>query len=233
MTQEGRATIRDRPTLAIIGGTGALGMGLAMRWAAAGYPVVLGSRSSEKAKAAARDIESGKGAPPVRGDDNLGAAQAGDIVVIAVPFSSHEAILDEIRDAVAGKIVVDAVVPLVPPKVALVQLPAQGSAAQIAHERIGDTARVVSAFHNVGAAKLRAGGAIDCDVLVFGNDRAARDSVIALVEAIGTRGIDGGPIANSASAEALTSILIGINRRYKVDGAGIRITGDFGTSENT
>jgi 8-hydroxy-5-deazaflavin:NADPH oxidoreductase len=233
MTQEGGVTIRDRPTLAIIGGTGALGMGLAMRWTAAGYPVVLGSRSSERAKAAARDIESGKGAPPVRGDDNLGAAQAGDIVVIAVPFSNHEAILDEIRDAVAGKIVVDAVVPLVPPKVSLVQLPAQGSAAQIAHERIGDTARVVSAFHNVGAAKLRAGGAIDCDVLVFGNDRAARDSVIALVEAIGTRGIDGGPIANSASAEALTSILIGINRRYKVDGAGIRITGNFGTSENT
>jgi hypothetical protein len=233
MAQEGGVTIRDRPTLAIIGGTGALGMGLAMRWTAAGYPVVLGSRSSERAKAAARDIESGKGAPPVRGDDNLGAAQAGDIVVIAVPFSSHEAILDEIRDAVAGKIVVDAVVPLVPPKVSLVQLPAQGSAAQIAHERIGDTARVVSAFHNVGAAKLRAGGAIDCDVLVFGNDRAARDSVIALVEAIGTRGIDGGPIANSASAEALTSILIGINRRYKVDGAGIRITGNFGTSENT
>lgn len=198
MAQEGGVTIRDRPTLAIIGGTGALGMGLAMRWTAAGYPVVLGSRSSERAKAAARDIESGKGAPPVRGDDNLGAAQAGDIVVIAVPFSSHEAILDEIRDAVAGKIVVDAVVPLVPPKVSLVQLPAQGSAAQIAHERIGDTARVVSAFHNVGAAKLRAGGAIDCDVLVFGNDRAARDSVIALVEAIGTRGIDGGPIANSA-----------------------------------
>jgi NADPH-dependent F420 reductase len=233
MTQEGVVTIRDRPTLAIIGGTGALGMALAMRWTAAGYPVVLGSRSSERAKAAARDIESGKGAPPVRGDDNLGAAQAGDIVVIAVPFSNHEAILDEIRDAVAGKIVVDAVVPLVPPKVSLVQLPAQGSAAQIAHERIGDTARVVSAFHNVGAAKLRAGGAIDCDVLVFGNDRAARDSVIALVEAIGTRGIDGGPIANSASAEALTSILIGINRRYKVDGAGIRITGNFGTSENT
>jgi 8-hydroxy-5-deazaflavin:NADPH oxidoreductase len=233
MTQKGGVTIRDRPTLAIIGGTGALGMGLAMRWTAAGYPVVLGSRSSERAKAAARDIESGKGAPPVRGDDNLGAAQAGDIVVIAVPFSNHEAILDEIRDAVAGKIVVDAVVPLVPPKVSLVQLPAQGSAAQIAHERIGDTARVVSAFHNVGAAKLRAGGAIDCDVLVFGNDRAARDSVIALVEAIGTRGIDGGPIANSASAEALTSILIGINRRYKVDGAGIRITGNFGTSENT
>lgn len=225
------ATSHGRPALAIIGGTGALGTGLAMRWAGAGYPVVLGSRSSEKAKAAARDIEPGNGAPPVRGDDNLGAARAGDIVVIAVPFSSHDAILGEIGDAVVGKIVVDAVVPLVPPRVSLVQLPAQGSAAQIAHERIGDTARVVSAFHNVGAAKLRAGGAVDCDVLVFGNDRSARDSVIALAEAIGTRGIDGGPIANSVAAEALTSILIGINRRYKVDGAGLRITGNFSTSE--
>src|SRR6185437_6565016 len=133
------AAARGRPTLAIIGGTGALGTGLAMRWAGAGYPVVLGSRSSEKAKAAARDIEPGNGAPPVRGDDNLGAARAGDIVVIAVPFSSHDAILDEIEDAVVGKIVVDAVVPLVPPRVSLVQLPAQGSAAQIAHERMGDT----------------------------------------------------------------------------------------------
>ena len=216
---------QDRPTLAILGGTGALGTGLAQRWAAAGYPVVLGSRSRDKAEAAARDIQPADGAPPVRGDDNAGAARAGDIVVIAVPYSSHDAILDEIKDAVAGKIVVDAVVPLVPPKVSLVQLPPQGSAGQIAQERIGDSARVVSAFHNVAAAKLQTGGAIDCDVLVFGNDREARDVVIALADAIGTRGIDGGPIANSVVGEALTSILIGINRRYKVPGAGIRITG--------
>lgn len=233
MNHEEGATVHALPALAIIGGTGALGMGLAIRWAAAGYPVVLGSRSSEKANTAARGIEPGNGAPPVRGDDNVGAARAGDIVVIAVPFSSHDAILDEIRNAVAGKIVVDAVVPLVPPRVSLVQLPAQGSAAQIAHERIGNTARVVSAFHNVSAAKLRAGGAVDCDVLVFGNDRAARERVIGLADAIGTRGIDGGPIANSVAAEALTSILIGINRRYKVDGAGLRITGNFSTSEQT
>lgn len=222
------AMAQDRPTLAIIGGTGVLGSGLAMRWAAAGYPVILGSRSREKAQAAACEIKTANGAPAVRGEDNAGAARAGDIVVIAVPFSSHDAILDEIRDCVAGKIVVDAVVPLVPPKVSLVQLPAQGSAAQIAQARLGDTVRVVSAFHHVSAAKLRTGGAVDCDVLVFGNDREARDTVIALIDAIGTRGIDGGPIANSVAAEALTSVLIGINRRYKVDGAGIRITGNFG-----
>lgn len=220
--------VQDRPTLAIIGGTGALGLGLAMRWAAAGYPVVIGSRSREKAQSAAREIKPANGAPAVRGEDNATAARAGDIVVIAVPFSNHDAMLDEIRECVAGKIVVDAVVPLVPPKVSLVQLPAQGSAAQMAQARLGDGVRVVSAFHNVGAAKLQASGAVDCDVLVFGNDRAARDSVIALADALGTRGIDGGPIANSVAAEALTSVLIGINRRYKVDGAGIRITGDFG-----
>jgi NADPH-dependent F420 reductase len=225
--------MQDRPTLAVIGGTGALGSGLATRWAAAGYSVVLGSRSREKAEAAALEIKPGNGAPPVRGNSNAGAARAGDIVVIAVPYSSHDAILDEIKDAVAGKIVVDAVVPLVPPKVSLVQLPPQGSAAQIAQARLGDSARVVSAFHNVGAAKLRAGGAVDCDVLVFGNDRKARDTVIALADAIGTRGIDGGVIANSVVGEALTSVLIGINRRYKIDCAGIRITGNFGRATGT
>ncbi len=215
----------NRPTLALIGGTGALGSGLAMRWAAAGFAVILGSRSREKAEAAARNIAAANGAPPVRGDDNVGAARAADIVVIAVPYSNHAAILAEIKEAVAGKIVVDTAVPLVPPKVSLVQLPAQGSAAQTAQQLLGESARVVSAFHNVGAAKLRSASAIDCDVLVFGNDRQARDAVIALVEAIGTRGIDAGPIANSVAAEAMTSILIGINRRYKIDGAGIRITG--------
>jgi NADPH-dependent F420 reductase len=217
--------MQARPTLGIIGGTGALGTGLAMRWAAAGYTVVLGSRSREKAEAAARAIVAKNGAPPVRGEDNVGAASAADVVVVAVPWSNHDAILSEIKPSVVGKIVVDAVVPLVPPKVSLVQLPPQGSAGQIAHERLGDVARVVSAFHNVAAAKLQSGGAVDCDVLVFGNDREAREVVMVLAESLGTRGIDGGGIANSAAAEALTSVLIAINRRYKVAGAGIRITG--------
>jgi NADPH-dependent F420 reductase len=217
--------MQTRPVLAILGGTGALGTGLAMRWAAAGYPVILGSRTREKAQESAQRIEAGNGAPPVRGDDNKAAAAAAEIVVIAVPWSNHDAILDEIRDGIAGKIVVDAVVPLVPPKVAVVQLPAEGSAAQIAQKRLGSEARVVSAFHNVAAAKLSESTApIDCDVLVFGDDRAARDIVIALADAAGTRGIDGGALANSAAAEALTSVIIGINRRYKTT-AGIRITG--------
>ena len=130
MTDAAPASANGRPVLAILGGTGALGMGLAKRWAAAGYAVVLGSRSAEKASAAARDLVPGKGAPPVRGADNLAAARAGDIVVIAVPFASHAAILDEIADAVGGKIVVDAVVPLMPPRVSVVQLPPGMSAGQ-------------------------------------------------------------------------------------------------------
>lgn len=217
--------MQSRPTLAIIGGTGALGSGMAKRWAAAGYPVIVGSRSAEKAQEAALKIENGNGAPPVRGDSNAGAAAAADIVILAIPFSNHDATLDELKDVVGGKIVVDAVVPLVPPKVAQVQLPPQGSAGQIAQQRIGETARVVSAFQNVGAAKLQGGGPIACDVLVCGNDKEAREAVIELAVAAGMRGIDAGPIANAAAAEALTSILIGINKRYKVDCAGIQITG--------
>jgi hypothetical protein len=209
-----------KPTLAILGGTGDLGSGLAKCWLAAGYKVIIGSRSAEKAKAFARES-----AGDVLGDDNANAAKAADIVVLAVPFASHEATLREVREFVQGKIVVDAAVPLVPPKVSVVQLPAEGSAAQIAQQLLGDGVRVVSAFHNVGATKLHQGGRADCDVLVFGNDKAARDAVIELANLVAAAGIDGGVLANSAAAEAMTSVLIGINRRYKVPGAGIRITG--------
>jgi 8-hydroxy-5-deazaflavin:NADPH oxidoreductase len=210
----------DRPTIAIIGGTGDLGSGLAARWAKAGYRVILGSRSRDKAQSAAAEIGAN-----VRGEDNLGAAKAGDIVIIAVPFANHDATLAELRAPLEGKIVVDAAVPLVPPKVSVVQLPPLTSAAQAAKRILGARVKVTSAFHNVSAKKLRGNGPVECDVLVFGDDKAAKDAVIALAEAAGTRGIDGGPLENSVAAEALTSVLIGINRRYKVNGAGIRITG--------
>ena len=212
-------------TIAVVGGTGDLGSALAKRWAAAGYPIVVGSRAKEKAEAAAQEMRAQIASASIIGDDNLGAARTADIVVIAVPYSNHENILNEIKSAVRGKIVVDAVVPLVPPKVSVVQLPPDGSAAQGAQRLLGDGARVVSAFHNVAAAKLHAEGTIDCDILVCADDKAARESVIELANAAGTRGIDGGALANSVAAEALTSVLIGINRRYRVNGAGIRITG--------
>jgi NADPH-dependent F420 reductase len=213
-------TAGENRKIAILGGTGDLGSGLAKLWLLAGHTVVIGSRSAAKAQDFAKELGDG-----AQGDDNLNAAKAADIVVIAVPFSSHDATITEIKDAVQGKIVVDAAVPLVPPKVSTVQLPAEGSAAQIAQRLLGGDVKVVSAFHNVGAAKLHAGQRADCDILVFGNDKESREIIIALAGEVATRGVDGGVLANSAAAEALTSVLIGINRRYKVTGAGIRITG--------
>lgn len=210
----------SRPVIGIIGGTGDLGSGLAKAWSTAGYSVVIGSRSRDKAVALAPELGAG-----VRGQDNVGAAAAADIVVLAVPFASHDATLEEIKTVVQGKIVVDAAVPLVPPKVSTVQLPSAGSAAQIAQRLLGDGVRVVSAFHNVGAAKLHKGGRVDCDVLVFSDDKEARAQVVELAGAVANRGVAGGALANSAAAEALTSVLIWINRQYKVPGAGIAITG--------
>jgi NADPH-dependent F420 reductase len=210
--------------IAIIGGTGDLGSGLAKRWAAAGHSVIVGSRSKEKAQSLATALSSELGLR-LTGNDNAAAAAASDIVVIAVPYGSHASTLEEISGVVAGKIVVDAVVPLVPPKVATVQLPRDGSAAQEAARILGPSTTLVSAFHNVGASKLHTGQRIDCDVLVFGDDKVSKEIVVRLAEAIGSRGIDAGPLANSAAAEAMTSVLIGINRRYKVNGAGVSITG--------
>ena len=213
----------DKPTIAIVGGTGDLGSGLARLWARAGYPIVIGSRDKQKAEAIARELCANGGC--VRGDGNAAAARAGDIVVLSVPYASHDAMVEEIRAEVAGKIVVDAAVPLVPPKVSVVQLPATGSPAVIAQRLLGSGVRVVSAFHNVGAKKLHGAERAECDVLVFGDDPEARARVVDLAGLVATRGVDGGSLANSVAAEALTSVLIAINRKYKVPGAGIRITG--------
>jgi NADPH-dependent F420 reductase len=214
----------DKPIVAIIGGTGTLGSGLAKRLAAAGYAIVIGSRSAEKAADAAKALPRLPSGDH-RGAANADAAKAGEVVLLTVPWGNQAQILDEIAPHVAGKIVIDTTVPLVPPKVARVQLPPGHSAALTAQKRLGSGVRVVSAFHNVAAHKLATDEAIDCDVLVFGDDPKDRDVVLALAKACGLRGIHCGPLANSVAAEALTSVLIGINRNYKVDGAGIRTTG--------
>jgi NADPH-dependent F420 reductase len=211
-----------KPTIAVIGGTGSLGSGLARLWTRAGYRVVIGSRSKEKAELLARELA--LGGRCVTGDDNRGAARASDIVILSVPYATHDSIVQEIAPDVGGKIVVDATVPLAPPKVSVVQLPAV-SPAVVAQHAFGSGVRVVAAFHNVGAKKLQDGEKADCDVLVFGDDPTARQTVIELAEVVATRGVDGGVLANCCAAEALTSVLIAINRRYKVPGAGIRITG--------
>ncbi len=212
------------PKLAVIGGTGDLGGGLARRWAKAGYTVIIGSRAQEKADRAAADVLDEVGGE-VLGMENVAAAEAADLVVLTVPWASQRPNLEAIREALVGKILVDATVPLVPPKVSTVQLPAEGSAALAAKAIVGDDVTVVSAFQNVGAAHLREDHAIETDVLVSGEGPEAREAVIALVEAAGMKGWHAGPLANSVAAEAFTSVLIGINRKYKIEGAGLRITG--------
>lgn len=218
--------MEKQPLIAVIGGTGALGTALAKRWAQAGYPVIIGSRDGERARKAASALAAATG-HDVQSGTNRAAAEAGDIVVVTVPYASHGAILEDIRPAVSGKIVVDATVPLVPLKVMRVQLPPEGSAAVAAQRIVGEEAMVVSALHTVAAERLGSGEALDGDVLVFGDRREARAKVIQLVEALGLRALHGGPLANSAAAEALTSVLIFINRTYAVAGAGLRITGDL------
>ena len=222
-------TTQTLPTLAILGGTGDLGTGLARRWAQAGYQVIIGSRTQEKAEAAVADLrevmaERGVGEVAVQAMENLAAASAADIVVLTVPFSHQVSTLEMVRSALQGKILIDVTVPLVPPKVARVQLPEGGSAGKIAQTLLGDDVAVVSAFQNVAAAHLQEGHGVDCDVLVCGNKKDARQQVITLVEAAGMRGFHAGMIDNAAAAEALTSVLITINKQYGCH-AGIRISG--------
>ena len=218
------------PTLAMLGATGDLGGGLARRWAAAGYPIVIGSRSQEKGAGSAAEVNEQLGElglpATVRGTDNLTAAHEGDIVVLTVPYAFQRATLEGVAEALQGKILIDCTVPLVPPKVARVQLPDEGCAAVIAQQTLGPGVRVVSAFQNVGASHLREEDAVDCDVLVTGDDPSARAEVIELIEALGMKGWHAGPLDNAAAAEALTSVLIQLNRKYGIAGAGLRITGE-------
>lgn len=209
----------------MIGGAGALGTGLSRRWVKAGYSLVIGSRERGKAEDAAAALVVPEGGSKPRGTTYAEAAALADIIVLTVPFAHQAAVLDAIKPGVRGKLIIDATVALFAPNTALVQLPEAGSAAVTAQRRVEGVARVASAFHNVPAKQLQQDMLIDCDVLVFGDDAADRWATIALVEAAGMRGVHGGPLANSAAAEAMTAVLIGINRNYKVNGAGLRIAG--------
>jgi NADPH-dependent F420 reductase len=213
-------------SIAILGGTGDLGGGLARQWSRAGYRILIGSRTIEKGKAAADALLAEFPDLNVSGHENLDAATQADLVVLTVPFEHQISTLETVRAGLTGKVLIDVTVPLVPPKVGTVQLPEQGSAAEMAQALLGDEVHVVSAFQNVGAQHLREDHAIACDVLISGNKRAARDTVMELVQALGLKGWHAGPLANAAAAEALTSVLITINRHHKINGAGIVITGE-------
>jgi len=213
-------------TIAVLGGTGKEGKGLAYRWAKAGYKVLIGSRSSERAVTTASEImEMLEGASSLVGTSNLEAAQLADIVVVTVPYAAHRETLESVKDMLKGKILIDATVPLVPPKVSKVQMPIAGSAAQEAKEIVGEGVEVVAAFQNVSHELLLNDTDVECDVLVTGTSKDARTEALRLVEAAGLIGWDAGPIENSVVVEGLTSVLININKQYGSTYAGIKITG--------
>ena len=212
-------------TIGVIGGTGKEGKGLAFRWAKAGYQVLIGSRNKEKAQLAAGELAGSVPLGSVEGCDNTYTAQNADLLVLTVPFSAHRETLNGLRDDLKGKILVDVTVPLVPPKVTKVQMPPAGSAAQEAQEILGPEVQVVAAFQNISYEHLLQDEEVECDVLVTGGNKAARGIVLGLVKDAGLIGWDAGPIENSVVVEGLTSILIGLNKQFGVQSAGIRLTG--------
>lgn len=213
--------------IGIIGGTGREGRGLAMRWAAKGHDVVVGSRDAARAQDKAREFgaELGEGGERITGGSNEEAAAAGEVAVLTVPYAAHADTLRAVRGALAGRVLVDITVPLQPPKVTQVHLPAGTSAALEAQALLDPTTRVVATLHHVSSAHLGdPGHSIDCDVLVCGDDEAARQKVIDLLGDLGLRGLDAGALRNAVALESLTPVLLHLNRKYKSN-TGIRITG--------
>jgi len=210
----------DKKLISLLGGTGDLGTGLATRLLKAGFNVIIGSRTLEKAQQAERSL--GKNS---KGLLNKDAALQGEIVILTVPFAHQRGILEECKTELKGKLFIDTTVPLMPPKVATVQLPSEGSAAEIAQNILGDDVRVVSAFQNISAELLQSDNEIDCDVLVCGNKKEWRQEVIDLVNALGMKGWHAGMLPNSAAVEAMTSVLISINKHHAISHSGIKVTG--------
>jgi 8-hydroxy-5-deazaflavin:NADPH oxidoreductase len=224
--------IKPIQSIAILGGTGKEGKGLAFRWARAGYRIIIGSRSLEKAVAAVAEIR-GYFSQSVQVEAmlNQDAAASGDLAVLTVPFAAHREMLASLKNDLQGKILIDVTVPLVPPRVTRVQMPPAGSAAQEAQQMLGEGVLVVSAFQNISYENLLTQEDIDCDILVCGSGKAAREIVLGLIKAAGLIGWDAGPLENSVVVEGLTSILIGINKQYGVKSSGIKITGVSGAEK--
>ena len=210
----------NKKLISLLGGTGDLGTGLATRLLKAGYKVIIGSRTLEKAQKAENSL--GKN---TKGLLNKDAALQGEIVFLTVPFAHQRGIVEECKTELKGKLFIDTTVPLMPPKVATVQLPSEGSAAEIAQNILGDDVRVVSAFQNISAELLQSDKEIDCDVLVCGNKKEWRQEVIDLVNALGMKGWHAGMLPNSAAVEAMTSVLISINKHHAISHSGIKVTG--------
>lgn len=212
--------------IAILGGTGKEGSGLGFRWAAAGHEIIIGSRAAEKGERAAEEMLSELPHATIRGTDNAAAAAEAELVVLSVPYEAQERTLAEVYDAVQGKLLITVVAPLGQPKARYWRLPSGLSAAEEAQQQLGEGVTVVAAFQNISAGHLRdLDHNLDCDVLICGEKAADKDVAAALCHDAGMRGINAGALANAAVVEGLTAVLLGINIRNKISGAGIRITG--------
>jgi 8-hydroxy-5-deazaflavin:NADPH oxidoreductase len=218
-------TDNSNKSVAVLGGTGKEGKGLAYRWAKAGIPVIIGSRNMEKAREVALALNRQLNTSIVKGEDNLSAARSANIIVISVPYAAHRETLDAIKSVLPGKILIDVTVPLNPPKVTKVQMPLAGSAAQEAREIVGEGVEIAAAFQNISYEHLINDYTVDCDVLVTGTSKETRMVALDLVKSAGLNGWDAGALENSMVAEGLTSVLIHINKLYGSTHAGIRITG--------
>jgi NADPH-dependent F420 reductase len=214
-------------TIAVIGGTGREGSGLAMRWVRSGYRVVIGSRTDKKAKERTAEINALLGETGlIHGAENQQAAREGDLVVLTVPYEAQREILESIRPALEGKILINVGVAINPDRPSQARALPLGSSSLEAQEQLGQGVRVVAAFQNISAEYLSdPERPIDCDVLVCGDDAEAKVSAMRMVEAAGMTAYDAGPLKNSIVVEGFTSILLGINKRYHARLAGIRITG--------
>jgi 8-hydroxy-5-deazaflavin:NADPH oxidoreductase len=226
ITQSPNPLITQSPSLAIIGGTGKEGNALAFRFAKAGVKVIIGSRDATKGDLAARAMNTRLGATNVTGTTNREAAAKADIVLLSVPYAGMQPILEDVRDAVQNKIVINIASSLDPERKSRAKPPAAGSVTAEVQQFFGDTAKVVCAFQNISPEKLEAvDEKIDSDVIVCGGDKAARETVVELINTSGINAFDGGVLANAVAVEAMTAILIAVNIKYKTRGAGIRLVG--------
>jgi NADPH-dependent F420 reductase len=202
--------------IALVGGTGREGKGLALRWKRAGHEIWIGSRDPEKGRARAAELG-------VRGGANQECVDAAEMVLLSVPYAAHAETLRSLK--LGSRILIDITVPLRPPLVGQVHLPEGRAAALEAQAIVGSDTRVVSALHHVSSALLGdAERALDCDVLVCGDDEVARSTVMRLISQLGARALDAGPLANAVALESLTPVLVHLNKRYKAT-TGIRFIG--------
>ncbi len=215
-------------SIAVIGGTGKEGKGLTYRWVKSGYHVIIGSRQAEKALAAVDDLKirlNDQEKKLLDGAENAEAVRSADMAVLTVPYQFHKDILTTLKDDLKGKYLLDVTVPLVPPKVSTVQVPPEGSAALQAQKILGESTPVISAFQNISFELLLSEDRVECDVLVCGVDKEAREVGMQLVKDAGLKGWNAGPLENSIVAEGFTSILIRINKQAGTKSAGIQISG--------